>query len=82
MAFLPQTLVWHRRHTSSRGENNVNNITTICNKLEKIKNQDGIIPNGSCHKSWLDVTTINELESGKRQPMLKTTWKIANALNV
>lgn len=33
-------------------------------------------------KAGLDVTTINELESGKRQPMLKTTWKIANALKV
>jgi transcriptional regulator with XRE-family HTH domain len=33
-------------------------------------------------KANLDLTTINELENGNRDPMLKTIWKIANALGV
>jgi DNA-binding XRE family transcriptional regulator len=30
----------------------------------------------------IDLTTVNELEQGNRDPMLKTIWKIANALKV
>jgi len=33
-------------------------------------------------KSGLDLTTINEIENGNREPMLKTVWRIANALGV
>lgn len=33
-------------------------------------------------KSGLDLTTINEIENGNRDPMLKTIWKIANALDI
>lgn len=33
-------------------------------------------------KSHLDITTINEIENGNREPLLKTMWKIANALDV
>lgn len=32
------------------------------------------------HKAGLDVSTINGLENGKREPMLKTMWRVANAL--
>jgi transcriptional regulator with XRE-family HTH domain len=33
-------------------------------------------------KAKLDLTTINEIENGSREPMLRTIWKIANALEV
>lgn len=33
-------------------------------------------------KAKLDLTTINEIENGNRDPMLRTIWKIANALDV
>lgn len=33
-------------------------------------------------KSQLDLTTINEIENGNREPMLRTIWRIANALDV
>lgn len=33
-------------------------------------------------KARLDITTINELENGNRDPMLKTIWRLANALEV
>lgn len=33
-------------------------------------------------KAQLDLTTINEIENGNREPMLRTIWRIANALDV
>lgn len=33
-------------------------------------------------KANLDITTINEIENGARDPILRTIWKIANALEV
>ncbi len=33
-------------------------------------------------ESGLDLTTINEIENGNREPMLRTIWKIAKALSV
>lgn len=33
-------------------------------------------------KAQLDLTTINEIENGNREPMLKTVWRLANALDV
>lgn len=33
-------------------------------------------------RAHLDLTTVNEVENGNREPMLKTIWKIANALDV
>lgn len=50
--------------------------------LKKLRIRTGLSQMDLATKADLDVTTINELESGKRQPMLKTTWKIANALKV
>lgn len=33
-------------------------------------------------KAGLDLTTVNELENGNREPILSTIWKLARALNV
>lgn len=33
-------------------------------------------------KAKVDLTTVNEIENGNREPMLRTMWKLANALEV
>lgn len=48
--------------------------------LRKLREKKKFSQMDLAEKSGLDLTTINELESGNRQPMLKTSWKIANAL--
>lgn len=50
--------------------------------LEKLRKRKGVSQMKLAQKSGLDLTTINELENGNRNPMLKTVWKIANALGM
>lgn len=50
--------------------------------LKKIREKKGMSQFDLAQKAGLDITTINELENGRRQPLLKTTWKIANALKI
>ncbi len=50
--------------------------------LKRIREKKGLRQEALAVKAKLDVTTINELEQGNRDPMLKTIWKIANALDV
>lgn len=50
--------------------------------LKKLREGQKMSQMELAEKSGLDVTTINELENTDRQPMLKTTWKIANALKI
>ncbi len=52
------------------------------NHLRKVREKKNMSQLALANKAELDLTTINELENGNRQPMLKTAWKIANALNV
>ena len=51
-------------------------------KLKKLRKSQDLSQLQLAEKSKLDITTINELENGNRQPMLKTVNKIANALSV
>ncbi len=51
-------------------------------KLRKIREQKKMSQQALAAKAKLDLTTINELEQGNRDPMLKTIWRIANALDV
>lgn len=51
-------------------------------KIKEFRKKRGISQQELAEKSKLDLTTINELESGNREPMLKTIWKIANALEI
>lgn len=51
-------------------------------KIRKIREQKKISQQSLAAKAKLDLTTVNELEQGNREPMLKTIWKIANALEV
>ncbi|OGH18812.1 MAG: hypothetical protein A3F31_04525 [Candidatus Levybacteria bacterium RIFCSPHIGHO2_12_FULL_38_12] len=51
-------------------------------RIKKLREQRRISQLELSQKANLDLTTINEIENGNREPMLRTTWKIANALNV
>ena len=52
------------------------------NRMKEIRKKKDMSQQDLAEKSKLDLTTISELESGNREPMLKTIWKIANALDV
>lgn len=51
-------------------------------KVREVRKKRGMSQQDLAEKAKLDLTTINELEIGNREPMLKTIWKIANALGV
>ncbi len=51
-------------------------------KVKKLREQKKMSQEALAAKSHLDLTTINELDNGNRDPILKTIWKIANALGV
>lgn len=51
-------------------------------KLRVLRKKSGLSQQELAEKSKLDITTVNELENGNRQPMLKTVNKIAKALNI
>jgi transcriptional regulator with XRE-family HTH domain len=51
-------------------------------RVRKIREQKKMSQQVLAMKAKLDLTTVNELEQGNREPMLKTIWKIANALDV
>ncbi len=51
-------------------------------RVRKIRKQRKLSQLELSQKSGLDLTTINEIENGNREPMLKTVWRIANALKM
>lgn len=51
-------------------------------RLRKLREQRKMSQLALSQKAKLDLTTINEIENGNREPMLRTIWKIANALNI
>lgn len=71
--------VWHLRH-------NFASMATITQRfgerVRKLRIQKKMSQLDLAQKAKLDLTTVNELENGSREPMLKTIWKIANALEV
>lgn len=50
--------------------------------LSKLRRKNRISQLMLAEKSKLDLKTINNLENGVRQPVLKTIWKLANGLGV
>ena len=52
------------------------------NQVKKLRKKQGISQLVLSQKSGLDLTTINEIENGNREPMLKTVWRISRALGV
>jgi transcriptional regulator with XRE-family HTH domain len=51
-------------------------------RVKKIRQQRKMSQEDLANSAKIDLTTVNELEQGNRDPMLKTIWKIANALKV
>lgn len=51
-------------------------------KVRKLREKRKMSQLALAQKARLDLTTINEIENGSREPMLRTIWKIANALEV
>lgn len=51
-------------------------------KVRKLREQRKISQLELAQKAKLDLTTVNEIENGNRDPLLRTIWKIANALDV
>lgn len=51
-------------------------------RVKKLREQRKMSQLLLAQKAKLDLTTINEIENGSRDPMLKTIWKISNALGV
>ncbi len=52
------------------------------NKVRKLREQRKMSQLELAQKAGLDLTTINEVENGNRDPMLKTIWRISNALDI
>lgn len=51
-------------------------------QVKKLRKQGKLSQLELANKANLDLTTINEIEKGNRDPMLRTIWRIANALGV
>lgn len=51
-------------------------------KVRKLREDRKMSQLELAQKARLDLTTVNEIENGNRDPMLRTIWKIASALKV
>lgn len=51
-------------------------------RVRKLREKRKMSQQALANRARLDLTTINEIENGSREPMLRTIWKIANALEV
>lgn len=51
-------------------------------RIKKLREKQKMSQLSLAQKAGLDLTTINEIENGNREPMLKTIWKLANALKL
>ncbi len=49
-------------------------------KIKKLRREAGLTQEQLAVKARLDLTTVNEIEAGNRNPSLKTLRKIALAL--
>lgn len=50
--------------------------------LKKLRKKKNMSQHELAMKAKVDLKTVNNLENGVRQPMLKTAWKLANAMEV
>ena len=78
MAYSPQILVGHTSHNFTMANLN----ERFGENLSKLRNKNKISQLVLAEKSKLDLKTVNNLENGVRQPVLKTIWKLANGLGV
>lgn len=61
-------------------------MATIYDKLglniKKLRNKRGLTQEQIAEKAKLDLTSVSEIESGLRNPSVKTLYKISLALKV
>jgi transcriptional regulator with XRE-family HTH domain len=61
-------------------------MATIYEKLgenvKRFRNKAGLSQEALATKAQLDLTSVSEIESGLRNPSLKTIYKLAKALDV
>lgn len=75
--------LWHPRHTIAIVKPDMATITERFGaQVRKIRKQKRMSQEEVAVKAKLDVTTVSEIESGQREPMLKTIWKLSNAMSV
>lgn len=76
---LAISVVWHLRH-------NFASMATITQRfgerVKKLRSQKKMSQLDLALKAKLDLTTVNEIENGNREPILRTIWKISNALGI
>ena len=65
-----------------KGETMATITQRLGSRVRKLREQKRMSQLDLSEMANLDLKTVNEIEIGNREPMLKTTWKIANALNV
>ena len=51
-------------------------------RVRRLREQRKVSQQSVASKANLDLTTVNEIENGNREPMLRTIWKLANDLEV
>lgn len=51
-------------------------------RIKNLREQRKMSQHALALKAKVDLTTVNEIEKGNREPMLRTMWKLANALEV
>lgn len=79
--------IWHLRHRYSMASTlyfcNMATITQrFGERVRKLREQSKMSQLTLAQKAKLDLTTVNEIENGNREPMLRTIWKISNALGM
>jgi DNA-binding XRE family transcriptional regulator len=74
--------VWHRRHTFTRPNPMASIYEKLGSRIRQLRKQQHLSQEDLATKAKLDLTSISEIESGLRNPSLKTLNKIALALRV
>jgi len=71
---------WHKSHNLARGQNMATIYQRLGRKIRELRKLKGLSQEELTEAAGLDLTTVSEVESGKRNPSLKTVYKISLAL--
>jgi len=82
LAFSPYRQYGILAILNARGEIMATITQRLGSRVRRLREQKKMSQLDLSQKAHLDLTTVNEIENGNREPMLRTLWKIANALEV
>ena len=71
--------VWHKSHTLS---SMASIYEKLGNRIKSLRKKSGLSQEDIAEKAKIDLTSVSEIESGLRNPSLKTIHKIALALKI